>query len=330
MGVVFHLSFLICCSVIANAATYTNPVLARDFPDPTVIRGQDGIFYVYGTMSGGLHIQVASSPDLVNWNYLGEALPTMPAWWVGPNTWAPDVSFHNGTYFMYYGGSGSIGMCIGVATSSSPSGPFVDVGAPVMCAPNFGDIDPKAYDDPITGQPYIFWGSDFQPIQVQALSSSRISLLEGSSPIVLLNTNASNPYESLIEGTWIAPRPNGEEGFHLFFSGNNCCYPTANYAVMVARASNLTGPYTTIQHATGSADDVILQKNGAFIAPGHNSVITDDEGNDWTMYHAYESSDPSGPRFLMLDRVWYNNTDSWPFIGTPSSNPQPVPVISTI
>ena len=70
----------------APAPTYfTNPVLAHDFPDPTVLRGSDGVFYVYATMGGGHHIQVASSPDLVAWEYHGEALE--PPAWMGSASW---------------------------------------------------------------------------------------------------------------------------------------------------------------------------------------------------------------------------------------------------
>lgn len=64
-------------------ATYLNPILNVDFPDPTVMRDTDGSFYVYGTChtySNGtlVRIQVAQSTDLVNWSYLGEALPNAP------------------------------------------------------------------------------------------------------------------------------------------------------------------------------------------------------------------------------------------------------------
>eukprot|EP00042_Codosiga_hollandica_P034913 m.252225 g.252225 ORF g.252225 m.252225 type:complete len:401 (+) comp54517_c0_seq9:634-1836(+) len=315
--------------VAGDAGSYVNPVLARDFPDPCVIRAQTGTFYAYGTMSGGLHIQVAQSADLVNWSYLGEALPNLPGWWIGPNTWAPDVSFFNGSYYMYYGGSGSMGMCIGVAVSATPEGPFVDVGAPVMCDINFTDIDPKLYVDPSTGVPYLFWGSDFAPLQVQALAPNRTAVAAGSQPTALIYPNASQPYASLVEGTWIWPNPGAQQGYFLYYSGNNCCGTNAEYAVMVAHSANLTGPYETLSQATGSATSVILQLNSQFVAPGHNSVLTDDAGQDWMFYHAYQGSERDA-RVLMMDRIFYNLTAAaWPFVGTPSFSPQPAPVVNS-
>ena len=279
--------------------------------------------------SSQLHVQVARSPDLVTWSYLGEALPVMPAWWVGPNTWAPDVSLHNGTYYMYYGGSGSAtGMCIGVALSQTPEGPFVDVGVPIMCGTDDGDIDPKAIDDPVSGIPFLFWGSDFHPLSVQQLAPNRTALAPGSAPMPLLFPNTSAPYSSLIEGTWIAPRPGTQGGFHFFYSGNNCCGPTAHYAVMVARSDSLLGPYVTLGEATSNDTSVILSLNAAFNAPGHNSVITDDDGVDWMFYHAYQGAELDA-RMLMLDRIDYTVLeDGWPYVGTPSSTPQVAPAVS--
>ena len=56
---------------------FINPVLDRDFPDPGVLV-VDGTYYAYATEGGGRHIQVASSTDLVRWEYLGEALAALP------------------------------------------------------------------------------------------------------------------------------------------------------------------------------------------------------------------------------------------------------------
>lgn len=101
-----------------------------DFPDPTVIRGHDGLFYGYATSGNGCRIQVASSPNLVNWTYHGEALnisQTGSFRWIGQNTWAPDVSFHNSRYYMYFAASGPTGvMCIAAGVSVNPLGPFDD------------------------------------------------------------------------------------------------------------------------------------------------------------------------------------------------------------
>ena len=48
----------------------------------------------------------------------------------------------------------------------------------------------------------------------------------------------------------------------------------------------VAGPFETLEKARGIAHSVILEKRGYWLAPGHNSVITDAAGQDWLVYHA--------------------------------------------
>ncbi len=127
-------------SVAVAPATYTNPVYDTDFPDPTVIRASDGYYYAYATQSvvgdKTLNIQVARSSDLVHWEHLGDALPTKPAWADQTQKfWAPHVSEHGDTFYMYYSADPNTltGLCLAVATSKSARGPFTDSGQPLKC-----------------------------------------------------------------------------------------------------------------------------------------------------------------------------------------------------
>ena len=58
-----------------------------------------------------------------------------------------------------------------------------------------------------------------------------------------------------------------------------------------------------------------------FAGTGHNSeIITDDEGNDWFFYHAWQKAKIDNGRQLMCDRIQWSS-DGWPYItnGTPAS-----------
>src|SRR4051812_18096363 len=86
------------CATPLNAplATYQNPVIDADFPDPAVIRAADGFYYGYATQSQRngkwLNIQAARSADLVHWQQLGDALPVKPRWAsTTQDFWAPHV-----------------------------------------------------------------------------------------------------------------------------------------------------------------------------------------------------------------------------------------------
>ena len=300
---------------------YSNPVLAVDFADPAVIRGADRKLYAFAT--GGL-IQRASSPDLVHWQVLGNALAAKPVWASAKNSfWAPHVIAHGGTYYLYFSAeqnAGSGSFCIGVATASAPDQPFVDVGAPIVCGNSFVHIDPMAYDDPTTGKPLLYWGSGFEAIRAQELAPDRIRLAPGSKSTNLLVPSA-RPYERLIEAAWLHEHAGT---FYLFSSGDDCCggpNGPPHYAVMVSRAKSPLGPYEDFGPVTGAADSTILVGNARWLAPGHNAVVVDDAGTEWLVYHSFDTTKP-GARMLLIDPIRYVN--GWPTIAgrTPSEGPK--------
>jgi arabinan endo-1,5-alpha-L-arabinosidase len=127
----------------------------------------------------------------------------------------------------------------------------------------------------------------------------------------------------LVEGSWVVRHG---QYYYLFYSGDNCCGPRADYAVMVARSNSAAGPFEK------KADPIILQKRGRWIAPGHNSVITDAKGQDWIIYHASDvrhsrvnpGADINSRRVMLIDRIQWGD-DGWPVIDGPSEEPSPAP-----
>jgi len=100
--------------------------------------------------------------------------------------------------------------------------------------------------------------------------------------------------------------------WHLLFSGDNCCSSSCHYAVMSARSSSPLGPFQEKGDAYGVKTSAIIESNNNFVCPGHNSVVTDSEGNDWMYYHGYHPGN-YGPRVLLLDRILYDN-NGWPYV----------------
>lgn len=320
--------------------SYTNPVLARDFPDPAVLKSDDGWFYVYATQaeSAGrfLNIQVARSRDLVRWEHLGEALPRKPGWAATKqNIWAPHVihDAQTNTYFMYYSAEqdSSTGKCLAVAVAGAPRGPFEDSGSPLICGEGTENIDPMAFDDPQTGRRLLYWGSGRKPIRVRELAPGRTSFLPGSAALPVVFPDANSTYASLIEGVWVSYR---HGRYYLYFSGDRCCSAEPRYAVMVARASSAFGPFEWYREPGSDKAGAILARNDSWIAPGHNSVITDDAGEDWMLYHAVDpvhariEDHPSGhttARMMLLDPISYR--DGWPIVDGPSARRRDAPQI---
>jgi arabinan endo-1,5-alpha-L-arabinosidase len=290
-----------CAKPLLSLSSHKQLMLDRDFPDPTVIQADDGFYYAYATQSpndnGGVtNLQIARSKDLTTWKFVGEGLPTKPSW--ASNTqdiWAPHVSHPaGGKYILYYSANpnAKTGLCLGVATSDSPMGPFIDTGAPLVCGKSFVNIDPMQFDDPKTGEPYLIWGSGFEPVRIQKLAGDHLRFAPGSASTELIFPVASdNPenYQRLVEGAWMLEN---EGWYYLFFSGDNCCTPNPHYGVMVARSRSVLGPFENFEGGVGLNKNVIVAEDSRWSAPGHNSVIKDGEGNHWVFYHGIDRQAP--------------------------------------
>ena len=314
-----------------------NPAFDANFPDPAVLKTPDGFYYVYATQGevGGKmqNIQIVRSRDLQRWERVGDALRAKPFWASQTQDfWAPHVSLHDGRYYLYYSAKPDIalddktsGLCLAVATAKQPEGPFVDIGKPLQCGEGFINIDPMSFDDPATGRRLLYWGSGFGPIKVRELAPDRVSFATGSTTTdlvdVIKNEDPKN-YQRLVEGAWVVLYGGY---YYLFYSGDNCCGPTAHYAVMVARSRSATGPFETLAKATDAPNSVILEANGQWIAPGHNAIVQDAQGRYWTLYHAVDASrsrdkatdDVNSRRVMLVSQLrWVNG---WPKVTTPST-----------
>ena len=322
------------------AGSYTNPVLDADFPDPAVILA-DGYYYAYATQTlrdgHWVNIQVARSADLVHWEHLGDALPEKPSWAKETQDfWAPFVLRDGDRYLMYYSATPDLcheperGHCLAVATSKSPAGPFVDMGMPLLLGIGFEYIDPMVFHDTVSDKCYLYWGSGFQPIKVQELAEDRMSFAPESEPTNLIGPNpVKGAFPRLVEAAWVIRH---EDHYYLFYSGDNCCGPDAEYGVMVARSESAIGPFQTLEEAKGVPHSLMLFKSERWLAPGHNSIVEDKGGQHWIVYHAIDVDCPrqrqedeiNSRRILLIDRIEWK--DGWPHVGTPSQDRQAAPI----
>lgn len=322
-----------------GAAAYRNPVIDTDFPDPSILAAPvDGWWWAYATQhttsERWAHVQVARSRDLVAWEVLGDALPDRPSWSRDQPEcgWAPHVVAAGGRSLMYYAAmrDSRAGMCLGIAVAETPAGPFVDTGEPLVCGDGYVAIDAMRFDDPVSGRAYLYWGSDRRPIFVQELAPGGLAFAEGSTPVPVLQPDAACPFEKLVEGPFLVLRAGW---YVLFYSGDDFGGDSPHYAVMVARSRSPLGPFEKRAAALAAGDSVILEENTHFLAPGHNSVLTDADGDDWIVYHAIDAARPWNPgvravrRPMLYDRLAW--VDGWPCVvgdGTPSTDPRAAPV----
>ena len=273
---------------IISAENYKNPVVDYSLPDPTVIKGDDGYFYLYAT-EDIRNLPIHRSKDLVNWEFLGTAFTdeSRPDFEPNGGIWAPDINKIGDKYVLYYSMSvwgGDCGMM------------FRSNGIKVQ-----NSIDPYYIED--NGHKYLFWGS-FRGIYAIELSEDGLSLKSGSSPVQIAGT--------AYEGTYIHKRGGY---YYMFASIGSCCEGLkSTYTTVVGRSTSLFGPYLDKkgQSMMDNHHEILIHKNDSFVGTGHNSeIVSDNAGTDWLFYHAVSVANPDG-RVLMLDKIdWI---DGWPSV----------------
>lgn len=293
---------------IDNPAHYVNPVYSGDFPDPSVVRiGPE--YWAAGTASGASRFPpILRSTDLVHWSYAGQLFDSAPAWVDGGRFWAPELARDGDAHFLaYYSAQRRNGaMCVAVAAADSPAGPWVDHG-PLVCQPD-GSIDPSVMRNN-QGWPFLVWKEDRNAegittvIWIQPLARDGLSLTGVRRKIL---TARGRGWEgTTIEGPQLVRRKGMN---YLFYSGNLCCGTNCEYAMGVARAKGLYGPYRRFRH------NPILDSNDDWMCPGHGSLTQSPDGRWWMLYAAYNAVGTISPgRSLLLDPIRWTR-DAWPVV----------------
>src|SRR6187549_3586608 len=115
-----HRTILFCFSFLLTTGVFAQDIRVHD---PVMIR-QGNTYYLFCT---GMGISVFSSTDMKTWKAEKPVFSAAPAWAVSTipgfkgHIWAPDISVHNGQYYLYYSVSafGKNTSCIGLATNKT-------------------------------------------------------------------------------------------------------------------------------------------------------------------------------------------------------------------
>lgn len=320
---------------------YRNPVYDSDFADPSYVRcEEDGYYYVFATGA-----KIIKSADLVNYEFVGNAFTQNPSWGTkGAGLWAPDVQYINGQYVMYYSLSvwDDPNPGIGIATAPHPAGPWTDQGK-LFTSNEIGvnnSIDAMVFEDE-TGI-YMVWGS-FRGIYIVEMTEDGLGLKNGldyakENKILIAGYQTNRPLDvSTYEGAYIVKK---DDYYYLFLSSGQCCGGAYSYNLRVARSTSITGPYVDKagNDVLGGDKGVsVITSSSKFQAVGHNSVLQDDNGDYWTLYHGYKiilneetyesTIDTKSGRVLLMDPLDFK--DGWPSVlgGISSSNLKSGPLL---
>jgi arabinan endo-1,5-alpha-L-arabinosidase len=322
-----------CVSVLAQDPVALN--LSGDYAgthDPSIARDGDQ-YYVFATgfAPGGGQFAIRCSSNLMDWKLCGHVFDSIPEWiqQMSPKTrelWAPDISFFNGAYHLYYAysifGSNESGIALATNETLDPKSTkyhWKDEGLILRSTSNddFNAIDPNVIIDE-KDQPWLSWGSFWSGIKLRCLDAATgklsttqpqfYSLAKRSTPgyVAPLRPGSTADWQA-IEAPFIVRH----DGFYyLFVSFDLCCRGTrSTYRTMVGRSKSVTGPYTDADGVAmlDGGGTQLLGANARWVGPGGESVLQRPEG-DLIVFHAYDAV--TGKRALQVSTLTWK--DGWP------------------
>lgn len=279
--------------------TYINPILAGEYPDPSICRvGSD--YYLTHTPGRGVPgLLVWHSRDLVNWRPLGPALRGSFG-----DVWAPDFIHYRGLFYIYFpalvpDGRGGSRRTNFVTTAADPAGPWSD---PVDL--NVGGIDPGHSAD-ADGNRFLYLSGGFMvPLTPDGLRTSGEPRKAYDGWIYPADWNT----ECLCLES---PKLFFRDGFHYLVSAEGgTAGPSTSHMIVVARSGSPEGPWEN------SPLNPLLRtrsRSEKWWSQGHGTIFEAADGSWHVVYHAYEKDFRTLGRMTLLMPVEWT-ADGWPRI----------------
>jgi arabinan endo-1,5-alpha-L-arabinosidase len=328
--------------VLASAAAQTQKphvyALSGDAAgthDPSIIReGTTWYVFATGKAPDGGQFAVRCSDDLEHWKMCGQVFDAIPAWirQRSPGTqelWAPDISYVDHEYRLYYAyslfGKNTSGIALAVNKTldrSSPDFRWVDKGLVFESheTDNFNAIDPNFVRDE-KGGGWLAFGSFWDGIKIRRLDGDGI--LSKTDTTLYSLARRARPADAAPAPPGLPPDWEAVEApfivhhggyFYLFTSWDLCCRGVkSTYRTMVGRSKAVTGPYSDESGkplAEGGGTQ-LLGADSRWLGPGGESVLMDPKGTDLMVFHAYDAK--TGKPSMQLSTIDW--TGGWPHVG---------------
>ncbi len=302
--------------------------------DPVMAK-QDDTYYLFTTGRG---IAVWSSTDMKTWKREKAVFAEAPQWAIDAvptyrgHTWAPDISYHNGLYYLYYSVSafGKNTSCMGVVTNKTlhpddPDFEWVDHGAVICSTPdvdNWNAIDPNLIFDE-NGVPYLFFGSFWDGLQMVRLTDDLKSCYSGEEPVTIASRKKerrqenppaidNNPVDAggnAIEAPFVFRKDNH---YYLFASIDYCCKGVeSTYKMIYGRSDKIDGPYYDKEgkDLLFGGGTILMEGDENWHGVGHNAVVSFD-GEDYLVFHGYDANDEGRSKLRIFRLSW--DQSQWP------------------
>lgn len=280
-----------------NNGYYQNPIIPGRFADPTVAKvGSD--YYMTHSMGGTPLLLVWHSKDLVNWEPLDYAAKEFYG-----NSWAPDISFHKGKYYIYttfVTGEGTNDRSFEnyVMVADKPEGPWsqpINLNVP-------GKIDPghlTAQD----GKRYLY----FNKGTVYELDETGTKTVGEPKQVY---EGWEYPEEWIVECFCLeGPKMFFKNGYYYMVTAEGgTAGPATSHMTVIARSKSPLGPFENSPY-----NPLIKTRSKAekWWSQGHSTLIEAPDGQWYSIHHAYQKDYRHlGRQTLMVPIDW--TEDGWP------------------
>ena len=228
--------------------------------------------------------------------------------WANGNAWAPAIEEKQidgkYKYFFYYSGNlkNLGGKQIGVAIADSPTGPFVDVGYPIVTESPAGggqQIDVDVFTDPVSGKSYLYWGNGY--MAGAELNADMVSIKKETLKVMTPKGGTLKDY-NYREAPYVFYR-NGL--YYFLWSVDDTGSP--NYHVAYGTSDSPLGKIKVAK------DPIVLIQSPEqeIYGPAHNAVVCKPGTDEWyIVYHRinknYLKNEPGIHREVCIDRMEFN------------------------
>jgi arabinan endo-1,5-alpha-L-arabinosidase len=301
----------------------------RPVHDPSIIR-LGSTYYMFTTDVLGEpptpSLPIRCSTDKLAWTACGSVFPNGVPPWVASavpgvlGLWAPDVTYWDGLYRVYYSGStlNSQRSVIGVATNvtldpADPRYQWVDHGEVLASQPgdDFNAIDPNILVDD-DSRVYLSYGSYWSGIKQIELDPTTGQVKQGAVRHDLATRPGvpNNP----IEGASIVKRG---RFYYLFVSEDYCCnqdVATDSYKEAFGRSTSPAGPFADMSGKSmlEGGGTVILDRDTLWNGPGGATAYVDSQtGESLLVFHALKMTE-NGAMYVWVKQIDWKQ--GWPVL----------------
>ena len=266
-----------------NSVFHANPIIRTIYTaDPAPMVCGDTL-YLYTTHDENMLVndfytmvdwRCFSTKDMVHWTDHGKIFSLDDIEWADDRAWAPQAAERNGKYYLYCpvhkrGG----GMAIAVGVAESPTGPFTDLGYPLVDEGDWNDIDPTVFIDD-DGQAYLYFGNP--ELRYMKLNPDMISYDRKTGIVRIPMTEEAFSRGSHATGTSYGEGP-------WFYKRRGLYYMV--YAAFAEGAKQEHLAYSTSVSPTGpwKYGGVIMTEEGGVFT--NHPGIADFKGHSYLFYH---------------------------------------------